>query len=72
MGGREGAEVKVTKMFVRRKRMGLTQATLAQMVGVTQPRISAWENGKADVPEKRRAQIAEALGIAAGELTEDA
>lgn len=64
--------MKVTKMFVARKRAGLTQAALAHMVGVTQPRISAWENGRADIPEKRRTQIAQILGVWHEQLTDEA
>lgn len=62
----------VTKMFVARRRAGLSQAKLAEMIGVTQPRISAWENRKADIPAKRRAQIARVLSVFAEQLTDDA
>lgn len=48
----------ITKMKLARMRWGLTQAELAKKIGVTQPRISAWENGKADIPKARREQIA--------------
>lgn len=63
---------RVTKMFVARKRAGYTQAQLAAMIGVTQPRISAWESGKAEVPPKRRRQLAQILGVWAEQLTDDA
>ena len=63
---------KITKMMVARLRLGMTQDELARAVGVTQPRISIWENGKADIPNARRVQIAELLGLLPGELDEEA
>lgn len=65
-------EVVITRMAVRRKRLGLSQATVAAHIGVTQPRVSAWENRRADLPPKRREQIAELLGIDADTLTDPA
>jgi transcriptional regulator with XRE-family HTH domain len=62
----------VTVMHVKRRRLGLTQAELARIIGVTQPRISAWENRTADIPEKRRDEIADALDADANDLTNDA
>lgn len=63
---------KITKMMVARLRLGLTQAQLAATIGVTQPRISIWESGNADIPPARRLQIAEALYLATEELDESA
>ena len=63
---------KITKMFLARKRAGLTQARLAELIGVTQPRISAWETGSADIPPKRRAQVAMILSVFAEQLTDEA
>ena len=60
----------ITKMKAQRMRLGLTQAALAERIGVTQPRISAWENGKADIPAKRQRQIARILEIDGSILTE--
>ena len=60
---------KITRMFVCRTNMGMTQLELARTIGVTQPRISAWENGKADIPPFRAKQIGEALGLAPDQLT---
>lgn len=51
----------VTKMFVARRRLGLSQAALASMIGVTQPRISSWETGRAAIPKQRLGQIADIL-----------
>lgn len=59
-------------MFVRRRMMNLTQAQVAEAVGVTQPRISAWENVRADIPPKRAAMIAKLLDLDASELTDEA
>lgn len=63
---------RITKMMIARKRLGWTQVRLAETIGVTQPRISAWETGAMDVPPKRRAQIARVLGVFADQLTDDA
>lgn len=63
---------RITRMFIARKKLGWTQQRLAEWIGVTQPRISAWENGLADIPPYRADQIAEALGLAAEELAQDA
>lgn len=60
----------ITRMKAQRMRLGLTQAELAERIGVTQPRISAWENGKADIPNKRQRQIARVLDIDGSILTE--
>lgn len=62
---------KITRMFVCRTNMGLTQAELARRIGVTQPRISAWENVRADIPQKRRAQIGRILGLRPEVLTDE-
>lgn len=62
----------ITRMFLARKRLGLTQKEVADRIGVTQPRISAWENRTVEIPRARRPQLAEALGIDADELDLDA
>ncbi len=62
----------VTKMFLARRRAGLSQAELAARIGVTQPRISAWETRATDVPPRRREEIARALECDPETLTEDA
>lgn len=58
----------LTKMYVARIRLGLTQQDVADKLGVTQPRISAWENNNVEIPEARREQIAKILGLKADEL----
>jgi transcriptional regulator with XRE-family HTH domain len=63
---------KITRMFMHRKKMGWTQLRLAETIGVTQPRISAWENGTMDIPPKRARQIGEALGLDPDALTDEA
>lgn len=62
---------KITRMFLNRTAMGVTQAELARRVGVTQPRISAWENAKADIPPYRAKQIGEILGLRPEVLTDE-
>lgn len=62
----------ITRMFIARHRMGLTQAQVAAEIGVTQPRISAWENRVMDLPPKRRAQLAKLLDADSETLTDDA
>jgi len=62
----------ITKMFIARRRAGLSQAELARRIGVTQPRISSWETRTADLPPARRAPIAEVLAIDPDTLTDDA
>jgi len=52
--------------------MGLTQQQIADEIGVTQPRISTWESGSADLPPKRRKQIARILDVEAATLTDEA
>jgi len=64
--------VKVTKMFLARRRLGMTQVQLAELIGVTQPRISAWENGHVEIPRGRRKQIAALLYLATDELDQEA
>lgn len=63
---------KITRMFLARKRLGWTQTRLAEWIGVTQPRISAWETGAVDIPEKRRRQVAETLEVDPDTLTDEA
>jgi len=64
--------VLITKMFLARRRLGLTQKAVADEVGVTQPRISAWETGMVTIPEARRALIGIALGLDPDTLTDEA
>lgn len=62
----------ITKMFLARRRLGLTQQEVADLIGVTQPRISAWENRTVEIPRARRPQLAEALGIEPATIDQDA
>lgn len=74
MGRREGDDMTraITKMFLARKRLGYSQADLAQKIGVTQPRISGWETRAVDMPPGRRKQIARVLTADPDTLTDDA
>lgn len=63
---------RITRMFLHRMRMGMTQAELAARIGVTQPRVSAWENRVMDIPRRRALQIGEVLGLDPEKLTDDA
>ena len=62
----------VTKMMIRRMRLGISQARLAEQIGVTQPRVSQWESRRQDLPPLRRAQIAKFLDTDPDTLTDDA
>lgn len=48
---------------VHRRRCHLTQAGLAQRVGVTQPTLAEWLSGRRPVPAKRLQRLIEALGL---------
>jgi transcriptional regulator with XRE-family HTH domain len=54
-----------------RNQLGLTQAQLAEAVGVAQPRIAEVERGDANPRLITLAKIAHALGITLPELLED-
>lgn len=62
----------VTVMLVARRRLGLSQAALAAMIGVTQPRISSWETRQAPIPPARLEQLARILEVDSGNLQRDA
>jgi transcriptional regulator with XRE-family HTH domain len=49
----------------RRLRMGMTQAELAQRVGVSRPAITSWEVGTAYPSRKHTPRLVEALGVSA-------
>ena len=61
-----------TKMYVARRQLGISQQELADRIGVTQPRISSWENGSVSIPLARRADIAKVLGMPEDELDQPA
>ncbi len=50
-----------TMMRQARDRLGLTQAELAEKVGVTQVTISNWEKGKSTPEGEQRARVEEVL-----------
>lgn len=54
-----------------RKDRGLTQAALAEQLGVSKPTVWAWEQGKARPVESRMEALAQALDVAAEDLTVD-
>lgn len=51
-----------------RKRKGFTQSTLAEAIGVEQPTIQRWESGKREPDLAALHQLADALGVTAGQL----
>jgi len=51
-----------------RKARGLTLAQVAAALGVSKPTVWAWEQGRSRPVEERIAPLAEALGVARGEL----
>ncbi len=52
----------MTKMKEYRKKAGLTQKDLAELMGVTQSSVSAWETGNNDPCLKKLLRLAELLG----------
>src|SRR5712664_4079992 len=56
-----GARSMKTKLKQFRVRAGMTQATLAKKVGVTQPNYQRWESGSAPVPEDKLKKLAKVL-----------
>lgn len=49
------------KLRRARKRLGLTQAEVAELAGVTQGTVSKWETGKIPVGENEAARLAYGL-----------
>jgi transcriptional regulator with XRE-family HTH domain len=49
-----------------RKKQGLTQARLAEMVGVEQPTVQRWETGKREPDFEALTNLADALGVEPG------
>ena len=50
-----------TKLKQFRVRAGMTQAKLAEKVGVTQPNYQRWESGSAPIPEEKLKKLAKVL-----------
>ncbi|MGN6356479.1 MAG: helix-turn-helix domain-containing protein [Novosphingobium sp.] len=63
VGGGFGA-----KLLRLRKDRGLTQAALAEQLGVSKPTVWAWEQGKARPVESRMDLLADALDVPVSEL----
>lgn len=65
---------KITKMMLARRRLGMSQQRLAESLvpPVTQPRISMWENGVAEIPKRRRDELSKILAVDPSELDGDA
>lgn len=51
------------RLLAARNAAGYTQAELAEIVGVTQQRISHWEKGRAAPRDKYRAVLARVLSV---------
>lgn len=58
----------VLDLKAARRRRGITQADLAEMVGVEQPTVQRWESGKRTPDTLQLVALADALGIEPGEL----
>lgn len=52
-----------TELFKQLKAAGITQTELSKILGIKQPSISKFKNGKAPLPEKQAIRIAEVLGL---------
>ncbi len=53
---------------VFRKRAGLTQEQLAERMGVRQPHVSRWEQGRVEPTRNNLERVADALGMLPWEL----
>ena len=58
------------RLYALRKKAGLSQAELGNMLGVTNKAVSKWENGKAKPTLDAARRLAEALGVSVNELLE--
>jgi transcriptional regulator with XRE-family HTH domain len=56
------------QLAVLRKKAGLTQARLAELIHVEQPTVQRWEQGKREPPLEKLFEIAHHLGVPAGSL----
>ena len=55
-------------IVVERERVGLTQAALAQKIGVTQQAVASWEAGKTLPRPSMLLRLADVLGCTVDEL----
>lgn len=55
-------------IILLRKRAGLTQEQLAEMVGVAQPTVQRWEQGKREPDFEALSTLAQALGVEPGDF----
>lgn len=65
----DGPKTFASRLREARKKKDLTQADLAEMIGMTQASISQWEKGKSEPPEDMKSRIAGILGVSPEELT---
>lgn len=63
--------MKRTKLIDARKSRGFTQERIAEMMGVSVPQVSRWENGKDGIPSQRLSALSHAYGAPVGELLDD-
>ena len=56
------------KILYSRKRAGLSQEALADMVGVSRQAVSKWETGTADPSTSNLLALAKLFGVSAEEL----
>ena len=57
-----------------RTRCNISLSELAEIIGVTRQALNSWENGKKDIPEQRREQLASFFGVEKeyfGEISEE-
>jgi transcriptional regulator with XRE-family HTH domain len=65
---KEGIETIAQKMVRLRKARGITQAQMAQLIGVSQPVVSDYERGALRMHGELIVKVAEILGVTADEL----
>lgn len=56
------------RIRARREALGFTQTALAELIGVHQPAVSAWEHGSTPPKDETKFKIAGALGLTVEEL----
>ena len=58
----------MSQIAIKRKEKGITQIELANLIGVTQANISAWENGIAFPTSDKLPKLAKIFGCTIDEL----